>query len=69
VSRAETEELADFPKGTGNPASRAFRAAGYLCLDDLAGVPATELKKLHGVGPKSLTVIQAALEQTGRSLG
>jgi hypothetical protein len=38
-------------------------------LDDLAGVPAAELTKLHGVGPASLTVIQAALEQTGRSLG
>lgn len=55
--------------GTGNPASRALRAAGYRCLDDLAGVPAAELETLHGVGPKSLAVIQAALEQTGRSLG
>ncbi|MGB2719153.1 DNA-binding protein [Rhodococcus sp. SBT000017] len=69
MSSAEAEGYPDFPKGTGNPASRAFRAAGYMCLDDLAGVPAAELKKLHGVGPKSLTVIQAALEQTGRSLG
>ncbi|MDV7989970.1 DNA-binding protein [Rhodococcus sp. IEGM 1374] len=69
MSSTEADEHPDFPKGTGNPASRAFRAAGYLCLDDLAGVPAAELKKLHGVGPKSLAVIQAALEQTGRSLG
>ncbi|OZD07303.1 DNA-binding protein [Rhodococcus sp. 06-235-1A] len=69
MSRTETGEHPDFPKGTGNPASRAFRAAGYLCLDDLADVPAAELKKLHGVGPKSLAVVQAALEETGRSLG
>ncbi|AJW41417.1 hypothetical protein NY08_3407 [Rhodococcus sp. B7740] len=69
MSRAEADERPEFPKGTGNPASRAFRAAGYMCLDDLAGVPAAELKKLHGVGPKALTVVQAALEQTGRSLG
>ncbi|OZE34582.1 MULTISPECIES: DNA-binding protein [unclassified Rhodococcus (in: high G+C Gram-positive bacteria)] len=69
MSRAEADEHTDFPKGTGNPASGAFRAAGYMCLDDLAGVPAAELKKLHGVGPKALTVIQTALEQTGRSLG
>ncbi|OZF36280.1 DNA-binding protein [Rhodococcus sp. 14-2483-1-2] len=69
MSRAEADGHADFPKGTGLPASRAFRAAGYACLDDLAGVPAAELKKLHGVGQASLTVIQAALEQTGRSLG
>ncbi|MDI6627798.1 MAG: DNA-binding protein [Rhodococcus sp. (in: high G+C Gram-positive bacteria)] len=69
MSRAEADEHAEFPKGTGNPASRALRAAGYRCLDDLAGAPAAELRTLHGVGPKSLAVIQAALEQTGRSLG
>lgn len=69
MSTAETDEHPDFPKGTGNPASRAFRAAGYRCLDDLAGVSAAELMKLHGVGPKALAVVQAALEQTGRSLG
>ena len=69
MSTAETDEHPDFPKGTGNPASRAFRAAGYLCLDDLAGVPAAELAQLHGVGPKALTVVQRALEQTGKSLG
>ncbi|OZF38370.1 DNA-binding protein [Rhodococcus sp. 14-2483-1-1] len=69
MSTAESGEHPAFPKGTGNPASRAFRAAGYLCLDDLAGVSAAELRKLHGVGPKALTVVQAALEQTGRSLG
>ncbi|OZE83267.1 DNA-binding protein [Rhodococcus sp. 15-649-2-2] len=69
MSTAESGEHPAFPKGTGTPASRAFRAAGYLCLDDLAGVSAAELRKLHGVGPKALTVVQAALEQTGRSLG
>ncbi|WP_032402159.1 DNA-binding protein [Rhodococcoides fascians] len=69
MSTAESGEHPAFPKGTGNPASRAFRTAGYLCLDDLAGVSAAELRKLHGVGPKALTVVQAALEQTGRSLG
>ncbi|MFI8569259.1 DNA-binding protein [Rhodococcus sp. NPDC078407] len=69
MSRAETDEHSDFPEGTGKPASGAFRAAGYLCLDDLVGVPASELRKLHGVGPKALEVVQAALEQTGRSLG
>ncbi|CCQ13909.1 putative uncharacterized protein [Rhodococcus sp. AW25M09] len=69
MSRAETGEEPDFPKGTGNPASRAFRAAGYVRLDDLVGVPATELQKLHGVGPKALRIVREALEQTGRSLG
>ncbi|WP_206487342.1 DNA-binding protein [Rhodococcus sp. KRD162] len=68
MAGAETED-ADPPKGTSNPAARGLRGAGYTCLDDLVGVPAAELKKLHGVGPKALTVIQAELERTGRSLG
>jgi hypothetical protein len=32
-------------------------------------VPASELKKLHGVGPKALRILQEALEQQGMSLG
>ncbi|WP_371831958.1 helix-hairpin-helix domain-containing protein [Rhodococcoides fascians] len=56
------------PTGIGNPAMRALRAAGYTCLDDLAGVPAAELASLHGVGPKAVRIVQEALERTGRSL-
>jgi hypothetical protein len=44
-------------------------AAGYAELTQLANVPASELKKLHGVGPKALRLLQAALEQHGMSLG
>jgi DNA uptake protein ComE-like DNA-binding protein len=32
-------------------------------------VSAAELKKLHGVGPKALRLIQEALEEQGLSLG
>jgi hypothetical protein len=32
-------------------------------------VPAGELEKLHGVGPKALRLLQEALEQYGMSLG
>jgi len=56
------------PKGIGAPATRALNAAGYTELNQLAGVPAAELMKLHGVGPKALRVIQAALEAQGSSL-
>jgi DNA uptake protein ComE-like DNA-binding protein len=31
-------------------------------------VPAAELKKLHGVGPKAVRLLQEALEQQGMSL-
>jgi hypothetical protein len=57
------------PGNIGAPATRALIAAGYTELSQLADVPAAELKKLHGVGPKALRLLQAALEQQGMSLG
>lgn len=59
----------DFPKGLAAPAVRALVGAGYTTLDQLAGVPVDELKKLHGMGPKALAQLQKALEDRGRSLG
>ena len=47
----------------GAPAARALNAAGYTTLRQLAGVPRAELARLHGMGPKALGIIEAALEQ------
>lgn len=58
-----------FPKGTGAPATRALKAAGFQTYRELGGVSRAELASLHGVGPKSLRVIQATLEAHGDSLG
>jgi hypothetical protein len=57
------------PGNIGAPATRALVAAGYIELGQLANVPAAELKKLHGVGPKALRLLQEALAQQGKSLG
>jgi hypothetical protein len=57
------------PRSIGAPATRALTAAGYTELSQLAGVPATELAKLHGVGPKALRLLQEALHDRGMSLG
>jgi hypothetical protein len=57
------------PRNIGAPATRALTAAGYTELRQLAGVPVAELKKLHGVGPRALRLLQEALEQEGLSLG
>jgi hypothetical protein len=57
------------PGNIGASAARALTAAGYARLSQLAGVPACELKKLHGVGPRALKLLQEALEQHGMSLG
>ena len=47
----------------GAPATRALNGAGYTRLSQLAGVSRKELAKLHGMGPKALRIIEAALEE------
>ena len=63
-----TSPLDSLPK-IGAPATRALAGAGYTALRQLAGVPRAELAKLHGMGPKALRIIQAALEDHGLGLG
>lgn len=57
-----TSSLDRLPKISA-PATRALNAAGYTTLRQLAGVPRAELARLHGMGPKALGVIEAALDQ------
>ncbi|MGA4683113.1 helix-hairpin-helix domain-containing protein [Micromonospora sp. AB353] len=57
-----TSSLDTLPK-IGAPATRALTAAGYTTLRQLAGVPRAELARLHGMGPKALGVIEAALAE------
>jgi DNA uptake protein ComE-like DNA-binding protein len=45
-----------------------LNAAGYATLRQLAGAPRQQLAQLHGVGPKALGIIQAALEEHGLTL-
>ena len=47
----------------GAPATRALNGAGYTELRQLADVPKEDLVKLHGMGPKALRIIEAALEE------
>jgi hypothetical protein len=67
--RRMTSPDTGLPRSIGAPATRALIAAGYTELRQLADVPATELKKLHGMGPRALKLLQEALEQQGMSLG
>jgi hypothetical protein len=53
----------------GAPATRALNGAGYTALGQLVGVPRAELAKLHGMGPKALGIIEAALEHHNLRLG
>lgn len=55
----------DFPRTIGNPATRALALAGYRRLEQLTGVSEKELLALHGVGPKAVRLLRAALAERG----
>ena len=63
------QDESGFPRGIGAPATRALHGAGYTQLRQLADVPVAELKKLHGMGPKALRILQEELHERGLSLG
>lgn len=55
----------DLPVGIPKPALRALEAASIKKLTDLTMVSEEELLKLHGMGPKAVRIIAAALEAQG----
>jgi hypothetical protein len=52
-----------FPVGLSQPPLRALAGAVYTRLDQLASVNEKELLKLHGLGPKAIRLIRAALNE------
>lgn len=54
-----------WPKGVGQPAIRAFALIGIHRLTELEGRSERELADLHGVGPKSLRIINQTLREQG----
>lgn len=60
-------ESDDLPTGMGAPAARALSAAGITRLKQLTSISEAELLKLHGVGPKAIRILRAALAERGLS--
>lgn len=56
----------DLPR-TSQPASRALASAGYHRLEQLTTVRASELLRLHGMGPKAIRILREALAERGWS--
>lgn len=56
------------PREIGAPATRALLVAGHARLADLDGVPAADLLRLHGVGPRAVHILNEALAARGWSL-
>ncbi|MBC6459175.1 DNA-binding protein [Actinomadura sp. HBU206391] len=63
VAEGET----DLPVKIGAPARRALAGAGYVRLEQFAEVREPDLMKLHGMGPKAMGILRAALEERGLS--
>ena len=58
---------AGFPRGIGRPATGALLAAGYTDATQLDGMAEENLLRMHGVGPKAVAVLRAALAERGLS--
>lgn len=50
---------------TSAPASRALASVGVVSLEDLARFTRAEIADLHGMGPKALGMLEAALRELG----
>ncbi len=63
----DAERSSDLPGGLGKPARRALAGDGYTRLEQLTQVSEAEVLELHGMGPKALEKIRAALSERGLS--
>jgi NAD-dependent DNA ligase len=55
-------EKTDLPK-TSEPAANALLAAGYKRLEDLTHATEAEIAGLHGMGPKAMRILKAAMAE------
>ncbi len=66
MTNTTNEPASDLPK-LSQPAHRALAAAGYVRLEQFTHVRAAEVRQLHGVGPKGIRLIRAALAAKGKA--
>ncbi len=57
----------DLPR-IGKPATRALAQQGIVRLDQLSAMSEAQLLALHGVGPKAISILRAALGAEGRDV-
>lgn len=58
-------QVGDLPPGIGRPATQALAQAGWTTLEEIANHTEAELLALHGVGPKAVRILSAALDESG----
>jgi hypothetical protein len=59
--------VGDLPRGIGRPATQALMSAGVTTLAEVAEFTEAELRAMHGVGPKAVSVLREALVANGSS--
>jgi antitoxin component YwqK of YwqJK toxin-antitoxin module len=52
------------PKSIGRPATSALQANNIISLEDLSSITEKELAELHGVGPKAISILKQALDES-----
>jgi hypothetical protein len=63
-SRDTPAQIGDLPP-LGRPANNALLQADITTLDQVASHASSELLALHGVGPRAIRLLEAALEERG----
>lgn len=63
----QDQQNSDLPAELSEPARRALLGAGYRHLEQLTKVSTAEIKRLHGIGPKSITQLRHSLGMHGLS--
>jgi hypothetical protein len=56
---------AAFPAGLSGPALRALHGANIRSVKDLTRWTEADLSRLHGMGPKAIEALRAALSASG----
>lgn len=68
ADRIAAEVQAALPAGLSQPALRALAGAGIRTMRQLEKASQKELLALHGMGPKGVRIIKAALAERGKEL-
>lgn len=62
---SEEAPTTEFPRSIGKVAARELALAGYTRFEQLTQVSKKSLLTIHGVGPKSLNVLEEELKKRG----
>jgi len=60
------QNTTDLPK-LSQPALRALAGAGIMHLEQLTGYGESDIRQLHGMGPRALEMVREALAARGLS--